>query len=70
MYLHPDVRAKSVQGKNMVHALCTELYAHPTAKVLSFQAHSNGALQEAVKDYVSGMTDHYATAQAEELGLS
>jgi len=69
MYLHPDVRAKSIRGKEMVQALCTHLYAHPTAKVLSFQQNSNGALEEAVKDYVSGMTDHYATAQAEESGL-
>jgi len=44
-------------------------YDHPTPKVLLFQEHSNGALEEAVKDYVSGMTDRYALAQAEEMHL-
>jgi dGTPase len=69
MYLHPEVLAKSTYGKEVVRSLCTHLHEHPSAKVLSFQENSHGALEEAVKDYVSGMTDRYAISQAEELGL-
>jgi len=67
MYLHPQVLEKSTQGKEVVHALCTHLYKHPTPKVLALQKLSAGALQEAVKDYVCGMTDGYAVEQMQEL---
>ena len=69
MYLHPEVIEKSSYGKEMVTALCKHLYEHPTTKVIEFQTNSQGALEEAVKDYVSGMTDRYAQAQAEEMNL-
>jgi len=69
MYLHPKVMEKSSHGKEIVEKLCTHLLEHPTEKVNESQAKSQGALSEAIKDYVSGMTDRFALAQAEELKL-
>lgn len=69
MYLHPKVLEKSTSGKEVVGALCRHLFSHPTAKVKELQKKTQGALEEAVKDYVSGMTDRFALAQAEELHL-
>lgn len=69
MYMHPDIRLKSTEGREIVTALCMHLYKDPSEKVRELQKSSGGSLHEAVKDYVSGMTDRYAFMQAEELGI-
>ena len=67
MYLHTEVLEKSTDGKDVVTNLCTHLYENPTDKVIEFQENFRGALEEAVKDYVSGMTDRYAMEQHSSL---
>ena len=60
MYFHPSVLEEVEKGKVIVTSLCTHLEKHPTQEVLNLQKRSNGTLVEAVKDYVSGMTDDFA----------
>jgi len=64
MYMHPDVLGKSTEGKELVIDLCKTLYANPTDKVTALLSITDGALEVAVKDYVAGMTDWYATKLA------
>jgi len=66
MYFCPAVRAKSEEGKAHVLSLCEGLKAKPTNKVLSIQTRTDSSLEEAIKDYVSGMTDEYALKQANQ----
>jgi dGTPase len=68
MYFNPEVRAKAVEGQRIITRLCDMLLASPPPKVLALQekcsrAKPTGrqALHEAVKDYVAGMTDRFAT---------
>jgi len=64
MYFNKKVLAKSKDGKQMLLTLCDHLRENPTDKVLSLQQKTEGALPEAVKDYVAGMTDGYALEQS------
>lgn len=69
MYFHPKVLSKADEGKRIVTALCNHLMTHPTDEILHLSAYNNDPIVIAVKDYVSGMTDHYATEMAKRLGL-
>jgi dGTPase len=69
MYFHPSVLEKVEAGKTVVQALCTHLMMHPTSEVTHIQERTGDSDVESVKDYVAGMTDHYATEMAERLGL-
>ncbi|MSR87543.1 dNTP triphosphohydrolase, partial [Candidatus Peribacteria bacterium] len=62
MYNHPRVREASTEGQQIILRLCDTLFAQPTDKVLALQKRTGSSLPEAVKDYVSGMTDTYARA--------
>lgn len=64
MYFHPSVRTRAEEGKDIVTRLCTAYIATPALKVLELQERTGGTIVEAVKDYVAGMTDAYATAMA------
>ena len=66
---HPLVRSKVQPGQRLVAALCEALYRHPTDKVQSLMARTGSSLEEAVKDWVAGMTDDFARLQAAELGI-
>jgi len=70
MYFHPSVLDQVEAGKDTVLKLCEYLSAHPTSEVLNLQKRTGDNLIEAVKDYVSGMTDHHAIDVAERLNLS
>ncbi|PIR53823.1 deoxyguanosinetriphosphate triphosphohydrolase [Candidatus Peregrinibacteria bacterium CG10_big_fil_rev_8_21_14_0_10_42_8] len=70
MYFHPSVLDQVEAGKATVLHLCQYLSTHPTSEVLALQKRSDSTIIEAVKDYVSGMTDHYATEVANRLNLS
>ena len=61
MYKHPSVQGANEHGKKIVISLCGALEKNPSAKVLEFQKRGEGTGIEAIKDYVSGMTDEYAT---------
>ncbi|MFH1444234.1 MAG: dGTP triphosphohydrolase [Candidatus Peregrinibacteria bacterium] len=70
LYLHPQVQACNTHGQSIVTALCRHYAEHPTDKILSLAKKTQGSLPEAIKDYVSGMTDAYALAQAQEQKLT
>ena len=65
MYLHPNVLKRSRKGQVMIEQLCDQYMIKPNEKVLELQQRTGSALFEAVKDYVAGMTDGYATALAD-----
>lgn len=69
MYNHPEVLKRSQAGQTIIRSLCEALYAQPNDKVQELQQKTEGALNEAVKDYISGMTDSYAFLQTERLGV-
>lgn len=69
MYLHDQVRTRSLEGKAMLQELLQRLYDKPTDKVREWQEREQCTLEEAVKDYVAGMTDWYAAEQAREQGI-
>lgn len=64
MYLHPQVMARNETGKEIVRRLCAHYLENPSEKVTAL-VKSDGALVEAIKDYVAGMTDQYAEQQLE-----
>jgi len=64
MYFCPQVRNKSEEGKALIIALCNGLKDKPTNKVLAIQKKTDSGLEEAVKDFVAGMTDHFAMEQS------
>ncbi|MDD4628040.1 MAG: dNTP triphosphohydrolase [Candidatus Peribacteraceae bacterium] len=70
LYLHPRVQTCNDQGKTIVLALCTSYEKDPPAKVSELMKKMQGALIEAICDYVSGMTDAYALHQARVRGLT
>ncbi len=69
LYLHPQVQACNSRGQSIVTELCQHYAKHPTDKILSLAKKTQGSLPEAIKDYVSGMTDTYALTQAQEQKL-
>jgi dGTPase len=69
MYFHPRIRHKALEGHAILDLLCREYFDHPNQKILAIQERTECSLPEAVKDYVSGMTEGFAWSQAAELGL-
>lgn len=67
MYRHPTVQAPALRGGEIVTLLCQSYEASQPPKVLKLQERTGSTLREAVKDYVAGMTDAYAEAQARSL---
>ncbi len=67
MYSHPRVRDANRQGQKIITTLCERFLADPPPKVLAIQERTGCGLPEAVKDYIAGMTDAFATAQVENL---
>jgi len=61
MYLHPQVIKKANQGKLIVTGLCNTLLESESAKVDELMEQHGCERTVAVKDYVSGMTDEFAT---------
>ncbi|HCI03334.1 MAG: dNTP triphosphohydrolase [Candidatus Peribacteraceae bacterium] len=63
MYFCPQVRVKSEDGKALIIALCNGLKSKPSNKVIAIQKKTDSSLEEAIKDFVAGMTDQYAVEQ-------
>lgn len=63
LYLHPDILSANMEGKATVKTLCHHLHSDPSDKVKEMHRNFDGALAEAVKDYVAGMTDWFALEQ-------
>jgi len=68
MYLAPAVQSANDEGKKIVLDLCEHLLKHPIEKVLALQKSHGGELVEAIKDYVSGMTDQFAASSLLNMG--
>lgn len=69
MYAHPRVTQASEEGQRIIAALADHLLAHPTSPVQSLHA-KNGTWEQAVVDYIAGMTDSFAKAQYSRLERS
>ena len=70
LYLHPHVQTCNAYGQTVLAALCRFYGQSPSSKILELQQKTHGALPEAIKDYISGMTDAFALRQARELQLT
>ncbi|MFA5750649.1 MAG: dNTP triphosphohydrolase [Candidatus Shapirobacteria bacterium] len=70
LYLHPHVQTCNAYGQSIVTTLCRQYASHPSDKILALVKKNSSPLPEAVKDYVSGMTDAFALKQACELKLT
>lgn len=64
LYSSAAVAAQAEAGRGIIRALFAAYLSSPPEKVLSLQAKTNSTLEEAVKDYIAGMTDPYATERA------
>jgi len=64
MYLHPDVRSRSFEGQRVINKLCEQYMIKPDQRIHDLMTKHGSALPEAIKDYVSGMTDAYAQSSA------
>jgi len=63
MYSHPRVLACNTRGKKVIRTLCEAYRTQPNDKVLALKEKTGGALEEAIKDYIAGMTDQFAVEQ-------
>jgi dGTPase len=63
MYLHSTVTARSHEGQKIVLALCDYYMITHDQRIEHLMKRTGSALPEAIKDYVSGMTDAYALQQ-------
>jgi dGTPase len=69
MYEHPAVVERAQAGQTVVRALCEYLHQQPDEAVEALRQANGGTVEEAVKDYVAGMTDQYAIRQAQNAGV-
>lgn len=60
LYASPSVQKQAMKGKKIIAALFRVYMKSPPAKVKVLRTKHGGALEEAVKDYIAGMTDTYA----------
>ncbi len=60
MYHHPAILQRMEHGKNVVRMLCETYVTHPPHAVIALEHRTSSSRVEAVKDYVSGMTDSTA----------
>lgn len=67
VYDAPAVRELTDEGRSIVRRLCEHYMEHPQEKILSLQKRIGSTLEEAVKDYVAGMTDSYAKERANDI---
>lgn len=67
LYSSPSVLRQAARGKRMITCLFQAYMKNPPAKVRSLQKKTGGALEEAVKDYIAGMTDTYASEKVSRL---
>jgi len=69
MYGNSLVVAMAQVGKLVIHVLCDTYRKSPNDVVSELISAHGSTIEEAVKDYVAGMTDAYALQQARELGV-
>lgn len=65
LYKSPSVLKQATRGQRVITALFSAYMKSPPAKIKALRKKHGGTLEEAVKDYIAGMTDTYAiTAKA------
>lgn len=69
MYDHPFVREHTRAGQQIVLQLCRHYCDEPGPKIMRKMEELGCPKEDAIKDYVSGMTDGYAYLQADSFGL-
>lgn len=62
LYKSPAVLRQARRGKQMIKTLFRKYMSRPPRKVILLQRKTHGALEDAAKDYIAGMTDTYADA--------
>lgn len=67
MYHHPAVLERMDAGKETVRALCDAYLVSPPGALEATRKRTGSDAVEAVKDYVSGMTDGFAAREAARL---
>ncbi len=67
LYKSPSVLRQAMGGKRIIHALFDAYMQSPPAKVKALRKKYGGTLEEAVKDYIAGMTDTYAMEMKERI---
>ena len=60
LYLSSSVLRQAARGKRIVRELFAAYMAHPPRKVIELRRRTGSTLEEAVKDFIAGMTDTYA----------
>jgi dGTPase len=60
LYLSASVQRQAKRGKRIVAYLFRTFMNRPSAKVRSLRKKTGGTMDEAVKDYIAGMTDGFA----------
>ncbi len=60
LYKSDAVQVQAKQGQRVIRDLFSAYLKTPPEKVLELQQKTGGALEEAIKDYIAGMTDPYA----------
>ncbi|MDD5055519.1 MAG: dNTP triphosphohydrolase [Candidatus Peribacteraceae bacterium] len=65
LYLSASVQRQANRGKKIVTSLFRRFLKRPPVKVLSLQRKTGSIVEEAVKDYIAGMTDGFAIQENE-----
>lgn len=66
LYLSASVQRQARRGKKIVTSLFRRFLKRPPAKVRSLRRKTGSTLEEAVKDYIAGMTDGFAMKEEKE----
>lgn len=64
MYHHPTIIERMERGKKAIRTLCDAYLTDPPPPLAAMRERTGSDAAEAVKDYVSGMTDSFATKEA------
>ncbi len=67
-YRSPAVRSFSEEGMETIQTLFRSYETNPPEKVLALQKKTGSSLPAAIKDYIAGMTDQYASLMATSIG--
>lgn len=67
MYRNPLVNERREQGKKTVRSLCDAYERKPCENIIDIQRKTHCSLPQAIADYVSGMTDHFAMRMAAQI---
>lgn len=67
VYESSSVQRQAAHGKHSITILFAAYMKHPPAKVLALKERTDSALEDAVKDYIAGMTDPFALEAAAAL---